>query len=191
VVSIVDVYLDTNILVSFFHVKDSFHKPAVAMMGQSSMKFVTGLITLLEFQAVIGRLWASKQLTVEKVVEDLIENLPLPYQIKAIVEFCFMKVPVRVIPEMTLESFDFNDEHYTVDNTFNLAFKMCPEFRLKTLDTMHVASAVKIKQYRGINVQFLATNDTSILDEAKAIHALSNILPISCSDLCRVHKIPF
>ncbi|MEX2680053.1 MAG: type II toxin-antitoxin system VapC family toxin [Candidatus Sigynarchaeota archaeon] len=186
-----DVYLDTNILVSFFHDKDLFHKPAAALIGQSAISFVTGLITLIEFEAVIGRLWASKQLSVEKKVEDLIKNLPLPYQIKAIVEFCFMKVPVRIIPEMALETFDFNGERYTVDNTFNLAFKICPEFRLKTLDTMHVASAVKIKNYRGINIQYLVTTDDSILNEANGIHAISNILPISSADLCKLHKIPF
>ncbi len=43
-----------------------------------------------------------------------------------------MKVPVRIIHEMALEAFDFNGERYTVDNTFKLAFKTCPEFRLKT-----------------------------------------------------------
>nr|MDO8116799.1 PIN domain-containing protein [Candidatus Sigynarchaeota archaeon] len=78
-----DVYLDTNILISFFHGRDVFHKPAAALIGQPSISFVTGLITLLEFEAVIGRLWTNKQLSVEKTVEDLIKNLPLPYQIKA------------------------------------------------------------------------------------------------------------
>jgi hypothetical protein len=136
-------------------------------------------------------LWTNKQISVEKPVEDLVNSLPVPFQIKAIVEYCLMRIPIRIISDITLEAFDFNGDRYIVDNTFNLAFKICPEFRLKTLDTMHVASAMKIKAYRGIDLQYIATNDESLLNEARGIHALTNLLPISSTDLCKLYKIPY
>ncbi|NMC05984.1 MAG: hypothetical protein GYA24_12280 [Candidatus Lokiarchaeota archaeon] len=54
---------------------------------------------------------------------------------------------------------------------------------------MHVASAVKIKYYQRIDLQNLVTIDDSILDEARGIHAMTKILPISSLDLCKLHKI--
>ena len=184
-----DVYLDTNILISFFQASDPFNKSAVALLNQSSIKFFTGLITVLEFEAVIGRLWRSSQLSIEKELEGMITSLPVPYQIKLIAEFCFMKVPVTIIPEMALESFDFNGEKFLVDNTFNLAYKIGSEFSLKTLDTMHLASAMKIKNYTQVNLQYLVTNDAALLNEATEIHAHSNFLPISTDEICTLYKI--
>jgi hypothetical protein len=121
----------------------------------------------------------------------MITPLPVPYQVKVITEFCFMKLPLTIIPEIALESFDFNGEKYLVDNTFNLAYKLCSEFSLKTLDTMHIASAMKIKNYAQIDLQYLVTNDMAILSDASPIHARAGFLPISTADFCTMYKIPF
>jgi hypothetical protein len=100
-------------------------------------------------------------------------------------------VNLNIIPESSLESFEFNLVKYIADNTFTLAYKICPEVQLKPLDVLQIASAMKIKQYSSIDLHYFVTNDKGIMSNIETIQLLSSNTPISSLDLVTLLNLPF
>lgn len=70
-----------------------------------------------------------------------------------------------------------------------MALRLASTLRLRTLDLMQIASALKIKLYCNIELEYFCTNDQTILDRANEIHQKTKILPIHAQDLQRILKI--
>ena len=94
-----------------------------------------------------------------------------------------------IFPLSSLENVQLNDEHYVIPNEYSLALKILPEFNLRTLDTIHLAGAIKIKKYGLIDLGYFLTNDNEILKSATQISTKLNITPISSEDLIQMKKI--
>ncbi|OLS13617.1 MAG: hypothetical protein RBG13Loki_2743 [Promethearchaeota archaeon CR_4] len=182
-------YVDTNILISYFNTNDRAFSETHALFAVSSLDFTTGIITLLEFESVLGRLRKSNRITFDPNVENTLRPLSPANQIRALTKFCFNSLPIRIVPVSALETLVFNRQNYKIENTFLISHKICPELLLRTLDTIQIAAAVKIKHYEGIDIQYFLTNDQEILNKGNEIYSHTQILPISSTDLTASLKI--
>ena len=182
-------YLDTNIMIAYFDANDSFHDQARKLFAQSDLKFYTSYLTVLEFQSVIGRLRTGNKITFDNSIEIKIKKFPKVEQVRALTEYAFKKISVIIFPLSSLENVQLNDEHYVIPNEYSLALKISPEFNLRTLDTIHLAGAIKIKKYGLIDLGYFLTNDNEILKSATQISTKLNITPISSEDLIQMKKI--
>ena len=63
------------------------------------------------------------------------------------------------------------------------------EMKIRTLDAIQIASAVEIKIYNNINLDYFVTNDGIILDHKQELYQKSRILPISTDDLAKLLDI--
>ncbi len=182
-------YVDTNILIAYYNANDPAYNVARALFAVPSIDFTTGIITLLEFGSVLGRLRKSNQIIFDPAVENTLQALSPANQIRAVVKYCFNALPIRIVPVSALETLVFNRHNYKIENTVLISHKICPELLLRTLDTLQIASAVKIKHYEGIDIQYFLTNDRNILSKRNEIYSLTKILPISSVDLITSLKI--
>ncbi|MHA1728142.1 MAG: PIN domain-containing protein [Promethearchaeota archaeon] len=183
------IYLDTNIILSFFDIKDHFHIQNKALLEQQDIVFVTGIITIVEFESVIGRLRREKLIKFEDDIENLINKLPESVQTKLITEICFSRIRISILPISALEQFDFNNETYSIENGYNMAYKFGPQIQLRTLDTLQIAAALKIKTYSEFCVEYFLTNDKNILNKTQLVRKTTDIIPISSSELSSILKI--
>ena len=182
-------YLDTNIILSYYNEKDPFHDPNKRLLGQQELTFVTGFITVIEFESVFGKLWQNNQIQLKLNIEQKVQNIPISDQVKYITETCFSRLPITVLPVSSLDAFKFNEIEYIIENTFSLAYRIGPQLQLRTLDILQIASAVKIKQFTNFNVEYFLTNDENILNNSGIIRTTTTIIPISPDDFLSLLKI--
>jgi len=183
------IYADTNIIISFFDVTDPLREKLHRIFSQPNMDFVTGAITVLEFEAIMARQWFAGQFQFDTQVETEIKALTAPTQVYALTELCFRKISVRIIPASGTETFWLNSVEYKMDGTITMSLKLCPHIRLRTLDMIQIASALKIKTYESIDIQYLLTQDQTILQRGNEINKYTQILPISCQELYSLLKL--
>ncbi len=90
---------------------------------------------------------------------------------------------IKLISQTTLETLSFNQQEYSMEDTLVYAYNIGSEFHLRTMDTLQIASAIKIRIYSGIDLQYFLTNDQNIVDKSNQIHQKARILPISSTSL--------
>ncbi|MHA1265808.1 MAG: hypothetical protein ACTSRS_11300 [Candidatus Helarchaeota archaeon] len=182
-------YLDTNIILSYYDNQDPFQSQNKRIIEQRTLTCVTGFITIIEFESVIGRLWRNNQIQLNLNIEHQIQTFPLPIQIIIITETCFNRLPITILPVSSLEQFQFKGALHILENTFSLAYRLGPQIQLRTLDTLQISSAVKIKQYTNYDVEYFLTNDRNILKNKALIRTKTAIIPISSDELIMILKI--
>ncbi|MHA1585326.1 MAG: hypothetical protein ACTSWL_08730 [Promethearchaeota archaeon] len=63
------------------------------------------------------------------------------------------------------------------------------EMKIRTLDAIQIASAVEIKIYNKIDLEYFVTNDAIILGRKQELYQKSHILPISTDELAKLLDI--
>lgn len=182
-------YIDTNIVLSYYDDEDPFHDQSKVILEQQALTFTTGFITIIEFQSIIERLYRNNQLQFNLNIIQKIQNIPIPIQTIILTEACFNRLPIIIIPVSSVEIFQFKGIKHLIENTFSLAYRVGPQIQLRTLDTLQIVSAIKIKQYTNYNVEYFLTNDKNILNNGAIIRKKTNIIPISSYELLKILKI--
>jgi predicted nucleic acid-binding protein len=184
-----NVYLDTNIILGFFDSNDYQFDQINQLFTQNDLIFFTAPITILEFKSKIGQLWNNKLVHFDTEFENKLSELDENHRIDTITAFCFEQVNVEIISNTTIEQFVFNQKEYQLEDTLTLAIKIASHLHLRSLDLIQIISALKIKIYNKIEIQYFLTGDKKILDNANEIYKKTKILPIDCNDLLRILKI--
>jgi predicted nucleic acid-binding protein len=183
------IYVDTNILIAAANNKDPFHSEAVKIFQQTDLEFITGIITILEFQTVIGSLWRSKSLQTNPTIAKHLKKLSEYHQIKAITEYFLSIYPIEVVAIPAIEKYKIKSQEYEINNTMALALKISPRIPLKTLDIIQIASALKIKMLSSKKIDFFLTNDMTITKNTNNIKQAVNFIPITSNELKNLLKI--
>jgi hypothetical protein len=183
------IYLDTNILISKIKIKDPEHPFIVSILQQEDLQFVTGFITLLEFESIIKALWNSNELNLDDSTRSIITPLSPYQQIKTITELLLKQISLQVIPVTTIDQILINQWDLSVENTLAIAYNLAPNFPLKTLDLIQLASAFKIKLYQSKPITYFLTDDQQILHYTDEIRRVIGIISISSRDLVRTLRL--
>lgn len=88
-----------------------------------------------------------------------------------------------------MEKTRFANLDFTLDANFSLAFRFGSSLSLRTLDLIQIASAINIKLYNKIPIDYFLTNDQQILENGADVRNATKILPISSDDLVNILKI--
>ena len=182
-------YIDTNILLSQYDSSDTFNQINKKLLMQTDIIFVTGIITLLEFKSVIGRMWREKKVHVNEKMMNILKELSEFQQIEALIKYCFKTFNVKLIPTSGIAKLDFNNEIYEIDKNYFISLRLTPKIALRTLDILQIASAINIKFFSDYNVEFFITNDEKILKYSSDIRSLTQIIPISSEKLANLLKL--
>lgn len=184
-----NVYLDTNILIADFDPKDRYHGEIAPLLQRAEVHYFLSPITLVEFECKVARMWSTKAIKLQKELLTAIENLTVSNQIKTIVEFLLSSIPIQIISLTTLEVLAFNKKNYIMEDTLVNAYKIGAELQLRAMDVLQLSSALKIRIYGGIDLQYFLTNDQNILEKTNQIYQKIHILPISSQELVKILKI--
>ena len=176
-------------MLSQYDPSDSTYQINKCLLLLPDITFVTGIITLLEFQCVLGRMWREKKLELNEEMLKELNKLPEHHQIKAISRYCFKKFNVKIVSIQGIAKLNFNDEMYEIDKNFFTAYKISPKLTQRTLDSLQIATAINIKLYSNYNIEYFLTNDTNILKSSANIRTLTQIIPVSSEDMASLLKL--
>ncbi len=183
------IYVDTNVLVSSLLKKEQFHDEAKRLLDAPDLMFTTGTITLLEFATLMGQLHQSKQIEISRDIQEKLSALDPPKQVKFLIEYCFGKIPVKVLPVTSVEKLTFMGEEHSIDNNFSLAYRLAPQLPLRACDLLQIAAALKIKLYTKYAVQYFLSNDRKILGQGALIRQITGFITISTAEMVALLKI--
>jgi DNA-binding XRE family transcriptional regulator len=180
------VYVDSNIVLSKYIQNDTFRNLNEQIFDQSDLVFVTGFISLVETQSILGRLWRNQAVKFDEALIQELSQFPVNLQIERITEYCFKQLPIQIYHSQSTENVSFQEKQFEVDGNLSLAFRLGRVFSLRTLDLFQIASAFNIKLYQRVSIQYFLTNDDLILQHSNVIRRTVGFTPISSQDLLQL-----
>jgi hypothetical protein len=182
-------YLDTSAILSYFDKTSVFFENTVKLFHYPEMALFSGMITVLEMESVIGRNIGSFYLEIDPKSKEIYESLSNKEKIPIITQYFIKRLGISIESASSIEKCDINNKEYDIFNTFNLALKINRGMKLRTLDAIQIASAIEIKIYNKIDLEYFVTNDAIILGQKQELYQKSRILPISTDDLANLLDI--
>ena len=179
-------YLDTSAILSYYDKSSILFENTVKLFHYPEMALYSGMITVLEMESVIGRNIGSFHLEIDPKSKKIYESLSIKEKIPIITHYFIKRLGISIESASSIEKCDINDKDYDIFNTFNLALRINREMKLRTLDAIQIASAVEIKIYNKIDLEYFVTNDDIILAQKKELYQKSRILPISTDELVNI-----
>ncbi|MHA1293560.1 MAG: hypothetical protein ACTSQJ_12955 [Promethearchaeota archaeon] len=177
------IYVDTNVLISQYDPSDVFREINLKILNIQDIKFLTGMITVLEFKCVFGRLWRENKIKISAEMSEILSKLSDNLQIKVLTDFCFKKLNVPIISIEGAVKLRFIEEEHKTNKNFFTAIKLANILPLRTLDMLQIATAANIKHYSDFDIDFFLTNDSHVLKSSQFIRKHLNIIPVSSNDL--------
>ncbi len=182
-------YLDTSAILSYYDKSSVFFENTVKLFHYPEMALFSGMITILEMESVIGRNIDSFYLEIDPKSNKIYKSLSNKEKIPIITHYFIKRLGISIESASSIEKCYINDKEYDIFNTFSLALRINRDMKLRTLDAIQIASAVEIKIYNKIDLEYFVTNDGIILDRKKELYQKSHILPISTDELVNLLDI--
>lgn len=163
---------------------------AHTIFSHTSLEFYGATISIIELESTIARNWDHLQFNLEGTIRKALNQFSRSQQIQVITQWCMKKLQICLPSSISIEKLSFNDLELNIENTYNLVWKLNLELKLRTLDAIQLSSAVQLRIYDKIEIQYFLTNDKNILDHNAEIFQKSRILPISSTELLQLLPSP-
>jgi len=168
------IYLDTSILVAANKPGDPDYEYAKEILN-SKVDKLTSYIALAELISVIARLLITEQIEIEPRAWRILEKLSEEEKAQAIALYILKKGLVDVLGCLGLMPTGIPSVEVPVE--LQMGIKIAPITRLRTLDNLHVATAMLNK--RSNNIRFFVTGDKEILKKSQIINKISGLIVLS------------
>jgi hypothetical protein len=183
------IYLDTSAIGSYFDQFNIFYEKTIKLFHFPDLQFFSGMITVIELESIISRNLDLFLKNADEKVQEILNKLKDSEKIPLIAQYCFKRLKIRLISPITIEKIDFNKSSYDILNTYNLTLKINRDLKLRTLDAIQIASAIEMRIYSNILIDYFVTNDLNILEKKQEIYQKARILPISIDEITKLLNI--
>lgn len=168
-------YLDTNIFLARYAPEEPHHREAKTLINRverGEQKALTSTLTLIETTATISRTYATLQKP--------------PYSREKLVGAYLKKIVntsnLEFIPQGGDISLSLGEKTLDISATYSLAIEVASVTQLKSLDALHIASALTASRVYGHQIDYFVTLDDGILKQGEALETM-NIRAVSPANL--------
>jgi predicted nucleic acid-binding protein len=176
------VYLDTNVILARYTPDEPYFEPAKKLLGKienGRLAAVTSVLTLVEVVCTTSRAYErynrkAKTLGREAVAGAFLRRL-----------LNFKKL--ELIPIGGEVSFAAGKNHFALPALFALALEIGSKTGVKTLDTLHLASASIASRIYGQKLDYFITLDEDILKRSETVEGLIECKVVSLSEKALSH----
>ena len=171
-------YLDTNVFLARYATHESHHEEAKTLLQRiekGEMKAVTSTLTLIEVACTTSRAY------------DRLTGTTSPLNREEIMA-AFLKRLVNTknldfIPLGGEVSTNIGEQDVKIPAVYAVALEVASKTALKTLDTLHIASAMIASRLYGYNINLFVTLDEGILKRYEEVMHISEMKVISPGNL--------
>jgi predicted nucleic acid-binding protein len=158
-------YLDSNVLLAKYAPLEPHHNEAkrlIQSIEKGEEKAFTSTLTLIETAATISRTYNTpKKLTISR--EDLTG--------------AFLKKIINIpnldfIPQGGEISLNLGNKKIDLPATYSVALEVASVAQLKSLDALHIASALTATRIYGEKIDYFVTLDEGILNQGPALETM-------------------
>ena len=166
--------MDTSVLIAANKPRDPDYESAKKILD-SKMHKLTSYIALAELVSVISRLLVAKQIEIDPQAQKILEKLDDKEKAKAIALYILRKGSVEILECLGLVPSGIFGVDVPIE--FQIGIKIAPITRLKTLDNLHIATAMLNKKSN--KIEFFITGDKEILKKSRTINEISGLVVLS------------
>jgi predicted nucleic acid-binding protein len=170
-------YLDTNVILARYAPNESQHDEAKTLLSKvetGELSAVTSVLTLVEVVCATGRAYERFGDKAEALGREEIAGAFLRRVINI--------KKLEFIPMGGEASFNVNDRRVKLPALFALALEIGSKTGLKTLDTLHLASASIASRIYGSKIDYFVTLDEDMLKRREDISSLIESRVVSPAD---------
>jgi len=180
-------YLDSNVILAKYMPLDPYHSSSYRILEEKFVQNITSALTIVELAAVIGRQSEKIKFVDERSdVITAIEALSRTERIAAFIKFVLSEISVKFLSHLGTEDLSLAQERIRLFSDYARAYSYAPEFRLKSLDLLHLAALKNIQIEGKISVDYFVTADNEILGRKKEITRELDVTTIDPDTLVRV-----
>lgn len=168
-------YLDTNIFLARYAPTEPHHREAKKLINRverGEQKALTSTLTLIETTATISRTYNTLQkpsYSREKLIGAYLKKI--------------VNTPnLEFVPQGGDISLNIGQKAIDIPATYSIAIEVASVTQLKSLDTLHIASALTANRVYGHQIEYFVTLDEGILKQGEALETM-NIKAVSPSAL--------
>jgi len=167
-------YLDTSVLIAANKPGDSDYEYAKKILDSKANK-LTSYIALTELVSVIARLLIAKQIEIDSRAQRILEKLNDEEKAQAIALYILKKGSVDILECLGLVPSGIFGVDIPIE--FQIGIKIASITRLRTLDNLHIATAMLNKKSN--EIRFFITGDKGILKKSRIINEISGLVVLS------------
>lgn len=170
-------YLDTNVILARFAPMEPSHREAKELyqkIEDGKLEAVTSSLTLIEVVSTTGRAYDRY-----RTAEDMSREEVTGAYLKRVAATPNLSI-IPFSGEITL---DIEGIQVKFPALYAVAIEVAAKTGVKTLDSIHVASASIASRIYGDRVDYLVTLDKDILRRRSEIHGLTGIKAVSPGEL--------
>ncbi|MHA1378663.1 MAG: PIN domain-containing protein [Candidatus Helarchaeota archaeon] len=182
-----NLYLDTNIIISFIKDDDIFNDFSTKIMAHKNFERIGSAITILEIVSVISKQFENIEISVAKIADW--DKLSESEKKLLVTSYIISTIPMKFYFSTNNERFNIKNDYLDVNVDYSKAIKIAPFFNLRTLDNLQIASALNIRDIKNIRVDYFVTTDQIILDNSKKIQKLLGITIINSEKLIDIENL--
>jgi len=171
------VYLDTNIILARYAPDEVHHKEAKELLNKienENFSAVTSVLTLVEVVCTTSRAYERYNHKLGELGREEVAGAFLRRVLK-IKKLAFIPIGGEV-------SVNAEEAHVELPALFALALEIGSKTGVKTLDTLHLASAAIAARIYGQKIDYFVTLDEDILKRREAINNLIESRVVSLSE---------
>ncbi len=182
------VYLDTNVILSPYHMGDPYRSAATSVLASRNLVKAISHIGLTELSSTISRLRARKELQLPEEVETVLLSLDVERQAYSILLFMLKRSGITVLVPNALIKLRLNNHDIKVSSMFVEALNLAPKALLRTLDNLHIASLIGLLK-EGHSIHYLVTGDEELLKARRTVTNVTGIPVLSPQDLIKLEPL--
>lgn len=178
------IYLDTNIIVSYFKPNDPHYTYSRKILDQADIHKVISFLTIIEFTSVIFRLQKGNRIELSISMKNIFSKTPQKYRAIILAKYIVRKFNLSVLGSKELLNFRINEESALFPLEFLKALSLSYESGLKTLDNLHIA--IVALENKVSRIDYLVTGDRDILNKRNKILQITGCPVVSPSELTSI-----
>jgi predicted nucleic acid-binding protein len=177
------VYLDTNIILARYATDEPYHEEAKKLLNEiedGQLSAVTSVLTLVEVACTTSRAYERYHHKEKNLGREAIAGAFLKKVLKI--------KKLKFIPIGGEVSVDASISHVEIPALFALALEIGSKTGVKTLDTLHLASAAVAARIYGEKIDRFVTLDEDILKRQEIIGQLIESRVVSLSEGLNIQR---
>ena len=177
-------YLDTNIILTRYAPDEPQHEATekiIVEVDAGKLAAVTSVLTLVEIASVTSRAHektaeASAAMKREEIVTAFIRR------VADIQNLTFIPIGGEI-------SIRIAEQHVKLSALLAVALEIAPRTGLKTLDNLHLASAIVASRTYGQKIDYFATLDEEIRKRSEVVRSLINAPVLTPAELVEIENL--
>ncbi|HKZ40332.1 MAG TPA: hypothetical protein VJ044_05180 [Candidatus Hodarchaeales archaeon] len=179
-------YIDTNVVVSFVKPNDPYYLSARRILTERIVQNISSTLFLIELKSVISREFTAFFGNLSLEFREMTGRLDEIEKIELFYQHILQSIIIDIMDDVSVEIHDSSYYSGQIPASYAKILRVSGKTRLKTLDNLHIAHLILLKENLGVPIDYLITGDQGILARKSDVNRIASVTTISPTELLSI-----